>query len=89
MEELAKPQWYIDRKGEVPPGKLEYYQLPIFNYHAGFLSSPYTATYYELAQRHPQVHFCQSPMPVHYMLEVCPSMSYRIGKSSPGVACPS
>lgn len=32
VEELTKPQWYIDRKGEIPPGKQEYYQLPIFNY---------------------------------------------------------
>lgn len=63
VEELAKPHWYVDRKGEVPPGKLEYYQLPIFHYHQGFLSSPYTATYYELAQRHPEVGRAATPMP--------------------------
>lgn len=33
MEELAGPHWYVDRKGETPPGKKEYYQLPIFNNH--------------------------------------------------------
>ena len=104
VEELAAPHWYVDRKGETPPGKKEYYQLPIYNYHKvwtsdfcisheltlcdwyilsmsekcvhltilaccglhealrlceqlaqGFLSSPYTATYYQLAQRHPEV----------------------------------
>lgn len=33
VEELAKPHWYVDRKGETPPGKKEFYQLPIYNYH--------------------------------------------------------
>ena len=33
VEELAAPHWYVDRKGETPPGKKEYYQLPIYNYH--------------------------------------------------------
>lgn len=55
VEELAAPQWWVDRKGEVPKGKLDYYQMRIFQYYKGYLSSPYTATYYELAQRHPQV----------------------------------
>ena len=55
VEELAAPNWWVDRKGEVPPGKLDYYQHRIVQYHQGFLSLPYTATYYELAQRHPQV----------------------------------
>ena len=32
VEELSKQQWYADRKGENPPGKKQYYQLPIFNY---------------------------------------------------------
>ena len=93
VEELVAPHWYVDRKGETPPGKKEFYKQPIFNYHQvlhlvhdkqqrkvvsnhnalvvscsglgleseacmtvqGFLSSPYTATYYTLAQRHPEV----------------------------------
>lgn len=33
VEELAKDQWYLDRKNEIPEGKLPYYRLPIFNYH--------------------------------------------------------
>ena len=33
VEELTKPHWYVDRKGETPPGKKEFYQLPIFNYY--------------------------------------------------------
>ncbi|CAK0785174.1 hypothetical protein CVIRNUC_008380 [Coccomyxa viridis] len=55
VEELVAPHWYVDRKGETPPGKKEFYKQPIFNYYQGFLSSPYTATYYTLAQRHPEV----------------------------------
>ncbi|KAK9862136.1 hypothetical protein WJX84_008907 [Apatococcus fuscideae] len=55
VEELAKDQWYLDRKGEIPAGKLPYYRIPIFNYHQGYLSVNYSATYYELAQRHPEV----------------------------------
>ena len=33
VEELSKQQWYVDRKGENPPDKKPYYQLPIFNYY--------------------------------------------------------
>ena len=33
MDELQKHQWYADRKGENPPGKKQYYMLPIFNYY--------------------------------------------------------
>lgn len=29
---LAGP-WFMDRKGEVPAGKLGYFELPVFNYH--------------------------------------------------------
>ena len=29
---LAGP-WFMDRKGEVPNGKLGYFELPVFNYH--------------------------------------------------------
>ncbi len=25
--------WFVDRKAEVPPGKEDYYELPVFNYH--------------------------------------------------------
>jgi len=33
VEELTKPIWWIDRKGEIPAGKAEAYQQPIFQYH--------------------------------------------------------
>ena len=33
VQELAGPQWWLDRKGEVPAGKKPYFRLPIFNYH--------------------------------------------------------
>eukprot|EP00884_Botryococcus_braunii_P012117 jgi/Botrbrau1/20906/Bobra.0135s0037.1 len=47
--------WYVDRKGEVPEGAAEYFESPIFNYHDGYLSVSFSATYYELSQRHPQI----------------------------------
>ena len=28
-----KPQWWVDRKGEIPPGKKEFFQLQIFHYY--------------------------------------------------------
>ena len=31
-QELCSPLW-VDRKNEVPPGKLPYYQMPVFNFH--------------------------------------------------------
>ena len=33
VEELAGPNWYLDRKGEVPAGEKPYFRLPILNYH--------------------------------------------------------
>ena len=33
VEELAKPQWWVDRKGEIPEGKSDVYQLRVFHYH--------------------------------------------------------
>lgn len=32
MKLWAEP-WYLDRKNEVPEGKLPYYKIPVFNYH--------------------------------------------------------
>ena len=44
VEELAAPHWYVDRKGETPPGKKEFYKQPIYNYHqVRFSSLPYRA----------------------------------------------
>lgn len=55
VRELAGPQWWLDRKGEVPAGKKPYFRLPIFNYHKGYLAVCFSDTYYQLAQRHPEV----------------------------------
>ena len=42
-QELLQPL-YVDRKDEIPPGKLPYYQMPVFNFHK---ASP-SATVYNL-----------------------------------------
>ncbi|MBL25562.1 MAG: taurine catabolism dioxygenase TauD [Rhodospirillaceae bacterium] len=47
---LAEPI-YRDRRGEVPEGKLPYYQLPVFNYYKGHLSVSMSRGYIESAQR--------------------------------------
>lgn len=33
VEELAGPNWYLDRKGEIPEGEKPFFQLPILHYH--------------------------------------------------------
>ena len=33
MEELAGPQWWLDRKGEVPAGMQPFFRLPILHYY--------------------------------------------------------
>jgi Taurine catabolism dioxygenase TauD, TfdA family len=40
-----------DRRGEVPPGMKPYFDIPIFNWHAGKLSAIYLRHYIEEAQR--------------------------------------
>jgi len=52
---LLRETCRCEPQGEIPEGKAPYFRLPIFNYHDGYLSTSYTATYYELAQRHPEV----------------------------------
>jgi hypothetical protein len=48
--------FYFDRRGEVPPGKKGYYEMPIFHWHADRLSVFYGNRYYiESAQRFPDV----------------------------------
>lgn len=47
VEELAKPQWWVDRKGEVPEGKSDAFQLRVFHYfkaRRALLSIPLAAT---------------------------------------------
>jgi hypothetical protein len=54
LEVLAGP-WYFDRKGEVPPGKLPYFCIPVLNFHEGHLSVNFSSNYYILSQRHADV----------------------------------
>ena len=51
LAELLFEPFCVDRKGEIPEGKLPYYRLPIFNYHAGNLSTIYARDFIEGAQR--------------------------------------
>ena len=47
--------WYLDRKGEVPAGMLPFFMIPIVSHHEGHLIVYLNDTYYQLAQRHPEV----------------------------------
>ena len=40
-----------DRRGEVPPGAAPYFTIPVFNWHAGALSTIYQRQYIDSAQR--------------------------------------
>jgi hypothetical protein len=51
---LAGP-WFMDRKGEVPPGKKPFFEIPVFNFHAGRLAVNISSNYYFLSQRHAEV----------------------------------
>ncbi|MDC1382030.1 TauD/TfdA family dioxygenase [Candidatus Puniceispirillum sp.] len=44
-----------DRRGEIPPGQLGYYRMPIFNWFKGRLSTLYTRRYIESARRFSKV----------------------------------
>lgn len=44
-----------DRRGEVPTGQKPYFRIPVFNWHAGFLSAVYQRAYIESARRFPDV----------------------------------
>ena len=54
LEVLAGP-WFFDRKGEVPPGKQPFFEIPVLNFHAGYLSVNFSANYYAGSQRHEEV----------------------------------
>ena len=47
--------FHVDRRGEVPPGMQPWFALPIFNWHAGLLTTIYVRRYIESAQRFPEV----------------------------------
>ncbi len=40
-----------DRRGEIPPGQLPYFRIPVFNWHEGLLSAIYQRQYIESARR--------------------------------------
>lgn len=40
----------VDRRGEVPPGMLPWFELPVFNWYAGRLTTIYTGQYIRSAQ---------------------------------------
>lgn len=42
-----------DRRGEVPAGAKPYFEIPVFSWHAGFLSAIYQRQYIDSAQRFP------------------------------------
>ena len=42
-----------DRRGEVPVGQEPFFRIPVFNWHAGLLSTIYHRTYIESARRFP------------------------------------
>jgi hypothetical protein len=42
-----------DRRGEVPAGEKPYFEIPIFNWHAGYLSALYQRQYVDSAQKVP------------------------------------
>ena len=53
-EVMYKPFWR-DRRGEVPPGKLDYYPMAAFHYHKGRLSTIFSRDYIESCSRFPNV----------------------------------
>jgi len=48
-EQLFHP-FPTDRRGEIPPGMLPWFELPVFNWHAGELSTIYAGQYIRSAQ---------------------------------------
>jgi len=55
LGEVLAGAWYFDRKGEIPAGKKPFFEIPVFNYHAGTLSINYSENYFILSQRHEEV----------------------------------
>lgn len=43
-----------DRRGEVPAGEKPYFDIPVFNWHEGFLTAIYQRQYIDSAQRFPE-----------------------------------
>ena len=53
LERLYQP-FPVDRRGEVPEGKAPFYEAPVFNEHAGYVSVLYSRQYIGSAQRFPE-----------------------------------
>jgi len=51
---LYEPLWR-DRRGEIPPGKCDYYPMAAFHYHVGKLSTIYARDYMESCERFPEL----------------------------------
>ena len=54
LAEMYQPFWR-DRRGEVPPGRKDYYPMAVFHYHAGLLSAIYARDYIESCERFPEL----------------------------------
>ena len=52
LAELLSRPLYVDRKGEIPEGKGPYYRMPVFNHHAGCVTTYYARDFFDGAQRH-------------------------------------
>ena len=55
LVEVLEQPLVVDRKGEIPAGKGPYYEMPIFNHHAGHLTTIYARDFIEAAQRFEEV----------------------------------
>ena len=53
LQRLYRP-FPVDRRGEVPEGKAPYYEAPVFNAHAGYVSVLYSRLHIGSAQRFPE-----------------------------------
>jgi hypothetical protein len=53
LDRLYQP-FPVDRRGEVPEGKAPFYEAPVFNGHAGYLSVLYSRLHIGSAQRFPE-----------------------------------
>jgi hypothetical protein len=54
LDRLCRP-FATDRRGEVPVGEKPYFDMPVYNEHAGYVSAIYSGTYIRSAQRFPDV----------------------------------
>jgi len=52
-QELCQP-FPTDKRGEVSEGALPFYNIPVYNYYEGYLTSVYVGHYIHSSQRHPE-----------------------------------